>query len=304
MYCSPLRIKELYDELQGTTARVGEPGFFESCYTIEELEKIAKEYSVSLADLPDRKIDINAYKRDLWKRIYSTVKEKRKCTHEVCWVRAPSRAADGATKSVPIDVDKIFRPVMPRGKKQWLSNFDIDDIMAQYEDFYEDYAWLGSTPIDFKVWKGSRLAELKMGDLYKNGKRRYGLIINLDKHNQSGSHWVAVYINLCDCDKPYSVEYYDSVGKPPKKEILTYMNEVRLNAFMNLGLNTVLRINKLQAQYKDTECGVYATHFIVSRLQGTSFDDYAKLKISDDTMNSFRKLFFRPYAMKGGADVL
>ena len=45
------------------------------------------------------------------------------------------------------------------------------------------------------------------------------IVINLDKHYMSGSHWVAV----CFSDSGYA-EYFDSYGLPPYKlEIMSFL---------------------------------------------------------------------------------
>jgi hypothetical protein len=44
-----------------------------------------------------------------------------------------------------------------------------------------------------------------------------GFIVNLDKHTQPGSHWVAVYI---DPVKDKSVEYFNSYGEAPPLDVL------------------------------------------------------------------------------------
>ncbi len=52
---------------------------------------------------------------------------------------------------------------------------------------------------------------------------KMGVILNLDKSNQPGSHWVALYI---DADKDKSVEYYDSFAEDPPKSLNERFKEI------------------------------------------------------------------------------
>ena len=47
-----------------------------------------------------------------------------------------------------------------------------------------------------------------------NNKKKIGIVFNLDKHDQEGSHWICMYVDLYTDD----IYYFDSYGqKPPKK---------------------------------------------------------------------------------------
>ena len=80
---------------------------------------------------------------------------------------------------------KTFKPIHPDewldNKYAWLSNFDIDAVMAQYEDLYKDFVFLGPVPIDFEDIY-TELSGKTLQNLYKQGKRRIGIVFNLDPH--------------------------------------------------------------------------------------------------------------------------
>ena len=79
--------------------------------------------------------------------------------------------------------------------KGGLYDSQIEDVMKRYKDFKGVY------PID-------RINEIPVN---KNTKK-FGVIVNLDHHNQPGSHWVAIYV---DKSKDKALEYYDSFGDQP-----------------------------------------------------------------------------------------
>ena len=51
--------------------------------------------------------------------------------------------------------------------------------------------------------------------------------------------------------------------------------------------------NKKAHQMGNTECGVYAMHFIISMLNGTTFSEFCRNGHSDAEMNKFRAKYFR-----------
>ena len=80
-------------------------------------------------------------------------------------------------------------------------------------------------------------------------KRQQGAyVINLDKHDEPGSHWVAVY------DDGKTVEYFDSYGLPPT--CLEF-------------LGTSYNYSSVQLQpLLSLACGYYCCYFLIHRIQG------------------------------------
>jgi hypothetical protein len=102
----------------------------------------------------------------------------------------------------------------------------------------------------------------------KVGKhKQIGFILNMDKHNQPGSHWVAVYI---DADRG-SLEWYNSFGEPVPTDI-----KAELKAFVEAEFPSVmfkLKENKVKQQSeKSTNCGFFAMKFLLDRFKGKSFE--------------------------------
>ena len=73
--------------------------------------------------------------------------------------------------------------------------------MKQYEKKYPKFDFIGPSPIDYDkhlaygecVWE--ELCEFSLKKSLSEGKTQIGIIFNLDKHNEDGSHWIAMYIN-------------------------------------------------------------------------------------------------------------
>ena len=116
-----------------------------------------------------------------------------------------------------------FRIAGPTKAKEWLSTVDIDGIMRQYENVYPDFKFMGAVPrncdkVDFCSLFSADFA----GDL-KKGKERLGIVFNQDAFGESGSHWVALFIDI-----PKGQCYYcDSLGKKPVPDVVDYIDRFR-----------------------------------------------------------------------------
>jgi len=212
---------------------------------------------------------------------------------------------------------KPEEPITPRKlsyEYTWLSNIDIVNVMRQYEEIFPNFRFFGPLPTDFQEIMHIMVADVckqknTIANLYRKGIRRIGLIINLDKHGEPGSHWVAIFIDLTDKinkeTDQHTIEYFDSVGNNPNKYIKDYITHVckRVNENTNIKYPTEVKnkikklVNVIPHQKQNTECGVYSMFYIVSRLYGKTFDDICGKNVKpirDEEIHKFRKLFFRP----------
>lgn len=180
----------------------------------------------------------------------------------------------------------FFRPKGPKIGHQWLSNYDIIDIMNQYEKVYKDYKFLGAVPRDFDNFEKWNFSNKDYNNFYEDGnkKNRFGIIFNLDLSNQSGSHWTALFFDM----NKKQIYYQDSVGKPPKNEFVKLMNSIE----KQMGDNVEKIISKTKHQKGGSECGVYSTSFILRLLNGENINDIMDNIVDDDTINKCRNYYF------------
>lgn len=224
----------------------------------------------------------------LYNQLRRAMRGVYKCETEYCLVKKLPLDA-GARKNML----SYFRPEKPElwDKKptQWLDSFNLEDVMNQYEQSNPEFEFIGPVPIDFDSQAGAfgrcivdELCKLNVEDMIARGKRKIGIIFNLDPHDQPGSHWVCAFIDL-DASAAY---YFDSYGFKPEREI----NEL----FKRLHAQGVKHIffNDIRHQRKDSECGMYCLFTIICLLHGRSFYDIATHVVDDDTMNSFRDILF------------
>jgi hypothetical protein len=94
--------------------------------------------------------------------------------------------------------------------------------------------------------------------------KSFACIVNFDKANQRGSHWVSIFYP----GKGKSVEYFDSYGQPPQHfEIKSLLKK----------FGTKYIYNKQQLQgYFSTVCGQYCCVYLFSRFVGFSLTNFLK----------------------------
>lgn len=255
-----------------------------SCFTIDNLVEISKAYNSNFDD----KINIREDKRYLLQELTNKLKDV--CNNQQCWLKLKFMK-DIKDKNL---LKNTFRPKGPDTGIEWLSTSDINNVMKQYEQKYDDFKFLGAVPLDFMKLSFLNINNLDFENLIKNNKKRLGMVINLDEHDKSGSHWVGLFTDLAK-KKLY---FFDSYGHKPDKQIKTFMKKVA-NYFKkntNLAEGSVkksdIKYNKIRHQYKGSECGVYSMNFIIRLLRGEDFMKISKSKVIDDEINKCRASYF------------
>jgi hypothetical protein len=240
---------------------------------------------------PDVKIsETNPEK--IWMELKNKLKE---CSHEICWIENVVTDPDVKKKLKKIH----FAPKAPitwnKNKNEWLSSVDISNVLDQYKSTYSDFTYIGPSPIDFdmkmsdKVCVWPELCKLNIKEQYNKNIKKIGIVFNLDKHNQSGSHWVALFIHL---EENY-IFYFDSCA--PKKippEITELMNRILVQC-KEINKNMKKIINTFPHQKGNTECGMYVLYFIICLLENIKKPtDFYKRRIPDQEVEMFRDIYF------------
>ena len=280
----------------------------ESCFTPEILIKIREQYN---RKNPQHKILENDPKK-LW----YILKERLACDEEQCLLSQ----LDNQEQIKRF----IFAPKHPpewnTNPDEWLSNIDIEEVAKQYEVSNPEFKIIGPTTIDFDTRLPEQGGQCVLEDLCKfslerlirEKKTKIGIVFNLDKHDQSGSHWVSLFI---DVEQKFMF-FFDSADNsiPPeiwKKDPKTKENLPLVNRIMAQGKALKKPIhfrfynNRGHShQRSNTECGMYSLFFIITMLTGKiksspkilSFKDrralFLKKRIPDEVMLQFRKLYF------------
>jgi len=291
-----------------------------SCFTKDALLKIVRSYNGR--NLDPIRVTNNQSKKEIWEAIQQ--KMSQKCgTDETCWLDQP-----GIKDAV--ELNEYFKPLAPLGQYQWLSTDDIFNVMKQYETKYPTFKFIGPLPMDFLSLKDPDSKFLQKLNLNSVSSQfdNIGIILNMDASTDGGSHWIAMHIDLKRreiqffdsygdkhlYDNKYYLPYYDSEGKyhrdnkialPPNvqkfvfQSMLTISPELKNTMNQQSGSNKImvkmpynLKVNTIQHQYANSECGVYSMLFVIKSLNG-SFENITKDIIADEMANKYRDTFFR-----------
>jgi Ulp1 protease family, C-terminal catalytic domain len=225
------------------------------------------------------------YKRYLVKQFKKRL--DKLCDNQTCWIKQPFM--EKLKKRMKEELEKdTFRPEGPEGKFTWLNTNNIDQVMSQYEKKYDNYKFLGAVPIDFDDLPMYGIKNLDFKELMDKGKTKIGVIFNLDKHDESGSHWVAMFSDL----SKGTVHFFDSYGIEPANQITKLMRRIAKFVKDNLKKYPVVDYNRIRHQFKGSECGVYSISFILRSLRGDDFQTICQNIIKDDKINECRDYYF------------
>lgn len=268
-----------------------------SCARIFVLHELAKAYNATANEKDKIRLSKNyeilnpqKYKSFLVHELDKRIGDK--CSSQKCWT----------TQEFIKNMDKIaqeefikntFRPKAPQGKFTWLNTININNVMAQYTEKYKDFKFFGAVPMDFAELPMLEIRKPNYNELLKNGKSKLGIVFNLDNHDQSGSHWVAMFTDLIKG----RIYYFDSVGIKPEKRVRTLMRE-QSRFIKENGIpydKQHIDVNTVQHQTENTECGVYSMNFIIRMLKGMDFNELCNKPIADKKINKCRKVYFDKY---------
>ena len=262
-----------------------------TCFTKSQLLHIVKEYNKKY---PNDKIIgySNATKNQLWNALNDRLNNQ--CSVEWCWLDQNFLNNNPSKHSL----ESQFKPRGPDGANDWLSTTNISNAMRMYEKLYRGtFKFFGPVPIDFDVM----IKEIKNIDiikLYNNGVRKIGFVFNLDPSHKSGSHWVAMYVDLEKGGVYYFDSYATSMGCPPdeivalKDRLMSQITE--LFKLYGIRRKPVYAYNKTRFQRRNSECGVYSMYFILQMARGRSFIDVTNTIMMDEEIQQFRNVYFRP----------
>jgi hypothetical protein len=271
-----------------------------TCLTLPYVRFVAQMYNERH---PNNKITVDSNKTTLLRQLRKAIG-----AHETEWSRLGFLPNPVAKK-----LDSFFRPLMPdkwkRNEYEWLETSNIESVMKQYEHRYKTFSFLGVHPIDFAAQRpltksciAPPICQFSAKRAIIDKKTRVATVFNLDRHDQSGSHWVALFVGLDPKRSMYGAYYYDSVGRAPPKEVRKLMKDIYNEmTYTRVKRPFELLWNRARRQYKNTECGVFVMHFVIKCLEGNQdFETITKSIGKDDEVHMLRKVFYRPSKLEEG----
>lgn len=271
-----------------------------SCLTLNYVALISRMWNISHPEDPKPIRVDGASKRDMLRRL-----KTKTGLEEYMFDRL-----DFLPGKLARDVSAAFRPRQPaswvRNEYEWLNTGNIENVMRQYEARYRSFKFMGVHPIDYDTIRNGRcivsdLCQLDVAELMADGKTRVGFVFNLDRHDQPGSHWVALYCGLNPKRKMFGVYYYDSVAKPPPMQVRSLMRRV-CSQVADVWSKDPSKASKFQSdhnrvrrQFKNTECGLFSMHFLIRSMSSNhDFSRVCKSMGSDEEVHALRNMLYRP----------
>jgi hypothetical protein len=243
------------------------------------------------------KKDIQTSKQ-LWQILHDYFRQKHGIERESSWTKFNDK------------LKKYFRPQKPddwtNNPTEWLSNFDIADVLQQYENVRSPppFKLISVSPIDWNTQLPSRgnkcvsqsICNLDVPKLrqFVNAKvYNLAMVFNTDKHNQSGSHWISFFIHLNPRNKKFGIHFFDSNGNNMPRPVARLANQLQERIEELTGKKPPIRVNKKEFQKTNTECGMFCIYFVLEMSKrGTTFDSIIKRKLTDNQMINLRSQFF------------
>lgn len=242
------------------------------------------------------------------------------CKSESCVVSHPqfigfaSKAKGVSPVVISEKKEEVFKAAGPRNSTALLTDSNIDETLQKWTlSFPEFFAYpfammdFDRTKEDFAsidvvdVLEGRVVQKMRIGEPRKPRKCKFlACVLNTDVSTGPGLHWVAAVIDARSDTDPWSVEYFNSAGRPPPKPVVVWMERTRkrletYRARKGMKSNGVICVPVTSIAHQDsqTECGLYSLYYIRKRLEGSPYTFFMGNVITDEAMTQFRKHVFR-----------
>lgn len=202
----------------------------DTCLDGELIDNLVRLYNQSNAG-KSQPIDPKQNTRQKINALLHNLRDEISCDKEYCLIDSDT------LKPFRDQLKQHFRPILPKewlsNPRKWLNTNDISAVLRQYNAAHKDFYFIAVSPIDFDAKIQSYftdgpecvqndLCALNISQHIAHGKKRFAAVFNLDKHNESGSHWTSMFIDL------YLGEgyYFDSVANYLPPEIVALMSRI------------------------------------------------------------------------------
>ncbi len=225
--------------------------------------------------------------------LLQVLKNKYNCNSETCVLSSSEVQNHIDQNSIKIILKENFKPLGPKMSRDWLSNFDIDDVLEQMKKKYKEKYFL-HIPFQMRDFEktGSELSKLDWNAEYSKGFRTFGTVMNTDYSTGRGIHWFAIFGDFLDDSEIFTIEYFNSSGELPLPEVVSWMKKFKFSLNFEKPVKDVV-VTRIVNQQSSSECGLYSIYYIVSRLHGVPMKWFEKNRVRDKVMYEFRKYLFR-----------
>lgn len=256
-----------------------------TCLTIDQLLEMCIGYNMWLAENPGKNVAIRIVndKSSLLKEIRDRFKDV--CDNDHCITQ--QEFMNKIISKTRKEIQKRYRHNGPKYGTNWLTTQDINNVLEKYEKIYPDFKFLGAVALNCNEIDFCVLYNFSFEDYAKKNINKIGIVYNLDKYGQPGSHWVSLYADL----KNGHIYFCDSAGKVANKYIMNIVDKFQQYC-KDHNIKCTYKYNKNRHQHDNSECGVYSSNFIIRLLNGETFEQIEADGLNFNQINSCRLLYF------------
>jgi hypothetical protein len=226
-------------------------------------------------------------------KIVTTIKNLLDCNSESCVLKRKDFATFASKNGLGDILDKFFKPAGPSTTFGLLSNFNIDDVIDQFEERFANRKFL-HIPFQMRDFEkvGTGLATVDIADKFRKDYKTFGVVLNTDSSSGNGIHWFCLFGEHIG-DK-IILEYFNSSGRPPLQEVQAWLQKTKHHLYKSLNVPVEIHYSTgIRFQSDEHSCGVYCLCYIWLRLENVSPKWFKAENFGDKLMHKARKNLFR-----------
>jgi adenylate kinase family enzyme len=204
------------------------------------------------------------------------------------------------------DVQRLTTKIPgPSDSLQLLSNSNIDNVMRNAQKLrFPKFYHHGFVMVDFDtafdadiVGDGRKFGKINLATDVWPKYNTFGVVMNTDRYENSGKHWICIFVDMREYPKNVTIEFFNSSGREAQNAYAQWMQRQAANFRASGAQAEVIHVSHRAHQLLKTECGVYCLYYILNRLgidnnkvyPWTFFRDH---HIDDHMMHKFRAYLF------------
>jgi hypothetical protein len=213
------------------------------------------------------------------------------CNTESCVLKRPEFIEFAKLANVEDLLDEFFKPKGPATHFGLLSNFNIDEVLAQLETRHADFLHIPYQMRDFEK-HGTELSKVNLAEHFTNGKNKFGVVLNTDWTKGRGIHWYCLFGEKQNNN--VTLEYFNSSGRDPLVETQAWLHKTKHTLHRDLKIPVDVKYSTgVTFQNDEHSCGVYCLMYIWLRLEGIDHHQFKSHNFHDAVMHKARRLVFR-----------
>lgn len=229
-------------------------------------------------------------------KILERTKSLLDCNSELCVLNHPKFqsfvSSHGLSETLSFVKNNFFKPAGPRETFGLLSNVDIDTILGQIEKKIPTYYHIPYQMRDF-AQQNSKLNNIDLAEIFKSGKRYFGVVFNTDYSSGPGIHWFCVFGEYKPESNQVIIEYFNSSGHEPLPEIQAWIRKIEMELRHKLKCDVTVKYSTgIEYQADNHSCGVYCIMYIWLRLEGMGHSWFTADTFNDKLVQKARFSIF------------